>query len=160
MIIKLIASIILIWIVFAIILPFIIFPNFYLRKSQVKKSPYIKSLAKTLTKKTKEETLKKVFQFVTKNYSGREEALKLINYLKLFETDIEKTLKKRHQFFACHIQNLIITTLLINTSQFKIKEIKRKTGISSRLAAHQYLLIKTKNKIFKVDPFYKILIEV
>jgi hypothetical protein len=160
MIVELILSAIVIWITFAIILPFLLLPNFYLRKSQIQKSPYLKSLAKTLKRKSQEETLKAVFRFVTENYSGEREKLKLVNYFKLFETDIEKNLKKRHQFFACHIQNLIITTLLINTTQFNKKEIIRKVGIGPYPAAHQHLIIKTNHKIFKVDPFYEILKEI
>jgi len=156
---ELVITGIIIWVIFAMILPFLIFPNFYLRKSKVPRSPYIQSLARTLKGKSQKETLRKVFRFVTQNYSGEKEKLKLVNYPKHFKTDIEKILKKRHQFFACHIQNRIIATLLINTNQFKEKMITKKTRIGPYPAAHQYLIIKTKDKKFKVDPFYGILRE-
>lgn len=155
MTINLIITAITIWIIFATILPFIILPNFYLRKSKQQNSIYIQKTANKLKAKTKQKTLENIFNFVTKNYTGKKDRLKLALYHKLFNSDIDKILKNKKSFLACHQQNLVISTLLKTTKQFTNKDITKHWNVTKLLTAHQYLIIKINKQKFKVDPFYK-----
>lgn len=155
MIIKIIFIAIIIWALFAIVLPFSILPNFYLRKLKKQKTKYIETTARKLKNQSKEKTLKNVYQYVTKNYTGIKEKYKLINYFKLFQHNVDQNLKHKKQFLACHLQNWLITNLLINTKQFTKKDIKKRTYITRYLTAHQDLIIKTDKGKFHIDPFYK-----
>ncbi|MEI6058542.1 MAG: hypothetical protein WCP89_02110, partial [archaeon] len=103
----------------------------------------------------KEKTLENIYDYVIKTYKGREEKYKLINYPKLFLYDVDKLIGKE-QFLACHIQNHIIKTLLMNTNQFKDKDIQKKQVITNFLVVHQYLVMNINNQKYKIDPFFKI----
>ncbi|MBT3398241.1 hypothetical protein HOA55_05255 [archaeon] len=145
-----------IWTVFAIILPFLAIPNHGVRKTEIQKTKQIIQLSKKLKSKSKDKTLKNIYDYVTKNYTGSEERYKLMNYPKLFKSNVDENLRTPHQFLACHLQNLIIITLLLNTGQFSATDIKRKETITHFLTIHQHLTINTGKKKYKIDPFFKI----
>ena len=89
---------------------------------------------------------------MARNYSS--ERYKLFFLLwKHFYTDVEK-LVETGQFAGCHVQNLVLVTLLINTGQFKESEIKRMQTITIFGTAHQYMVVSINNKKFKIDPFF------
>jgi hypothetical protein len=154
MILEIILTIAIIWISLALIIPLFL-PN-QLLKMPIKRTEKIKKVANRLKGKTKEETLRKVYNYVTKNYEGIENQLKLANYPRLFLHNVEKLLDKK-QFLACHIQNQILITLLINTGQFKYSDFKRKETLSYFTTLHQYILVKIDGNEYKVDPFFKVL---
>lgn len=143
------------WITLAIILPFLIFPN-QLIKTDIQRTKKIKQLANKLKAKTQEQTLRNVYNYVTKNYEGREKKYKLACYPRLFLYDVNKLIQKR-QFIACHIQNHVTRTLLVNTGQFKESDIKRKWTITKFITIHQYLIVKTDKAKYYIDPFMYIL---
>ena len=153
MIIQIILIIIIGWIFFAIILPFLILPN-QLFKTDLQRTKQIKKLAEKLKAKTREQTLRNIYKYVTKTYEGKEKKYKLANYPRLFLYNVNNLIKKR-QFIACHIQNHVTKTLLINTSQFKESDIKRNWTITKFLTIHQYLVVKIKKAKYKVDPFFR-----
>lgn len=153
--IRIILALITIWILAAIILPPIILPNFYFRKQRPNNAKTVKKISDELKSKSKKETLQNIFNFTTKNYIGKKQKYKVAYYPKLFKSNVEENLKHPNQFLACHLQNLILRDLLLNTKQFKPNNIKIKLGITKYLTMHQYLIIKISNQKFKVDPFYK-----
>ena len=155
MIIKIIVTLLGIWILFAIIIPFLTMPNFYLIKLKPQHSKYIEQTARKLKAKTKEQTLKNIFKFVTTNYTGRKEKYKLAIYYNLFNSNVDKNLKKKKQFLACHLQNFIISTLLKKTKQFTNKDIEERIYVTRYITIHQDLIIKIDNKKFHIDPFYR-----
>ena len=135
-------------------LPLIFLPGF-IGERKLEKNKKLFSLVKKLKGKSKEETLKKVFNFVQKNFSS--ERIFLLIYLhKHFYKRVTKLINKK-QFLPCHVQSLVLVTLLENTGQFTNKDFIRKTGMSIYGFIHQYYLVKIRNKTFKADPFYNIL---
>jgi hypothetical protein len=154
MIIKIILIALMVWILFAIILPFLILPNFFLREQKPQKTKEIEKIAKKLKKKEKEKTLRSIYNYVIKNYDGYNKKYKLANYLKLFQANVGKNLEKS-QFLVCHLQNLIIRDLLLNTGQFTKEDFKQKFCVTKFLTGHQYLIINTGEEKFYVDPFYR-----
>lgn len=144
------------WILLTIVLPFLILPN-YLFKTKIQHTQKIKKLANKLKRKTKEETLKNIFNYVIKNYGGRKEFYKLFYVPKLFYYNVEKLLNKK-QVLSCQTHSHLLATLLLNTGQFKKSDIKRKIVMSRRIfAIHQYLIINTGKQKFRVDSFMRVL---
>ena len=144
------------YILFVIVFPILSFPNYYLRKLKYQKTDLTKKIAEKLRAETKEQTLKNIYNYVTKNYGEKSRIYKLANYPKHFKSNVDTILKKP-QFLPCHIQNLLISTLLISTGQFKKSNIKLRMMMVRFLCLHQYLIIKADKQKFKVDPFFKIL---
>ena len=143
------------WLIFCFFIPLLILPNHLLFKTKIQKTEKIKKVARRLKGKSKEQTLRNVYNYVIKNYKGIEQRLLVANIPKLFLYDVERLLEKK-QFLACHIQNLITITLLINTEQFKETNFKRKETITPFLTLHQYMIITLDGQRFKADPFMKI----
>lgn len=146
---------ILIYLLLAIIIPLILRPHRIYLKKRTQKTKEIKRTAISLRAKDKEKTLKNVYNYVIKRYQGFEQRYKLLNYPKLFYFDVNEIIKK-DQFLACHQQNLILKTLLINTGQFRDKDFKLKETITNFGVIHQYLLININKTTYKVDPFFRI----
>lgn len=148
-IIKILGIIILIY-----VLGFLATPNhvFY---TKIQKSKELERIAKKFKSKNKEENLRKAYYYVI-NYFSHEKYNFIFQFYKLFYTDVEKLLQKR-QFAQCTLQNLILITLLVNTGQFKESDFKRKWKIIHLVVLHQYILVKIKNKTFKVDPLLKVI---
>ena len=63
-------------------------------------------------------------------------------------------------FLPCHIQNLIMRSLLIATGQFSADDFKRKSILGGSGAIHQYMIIRVGEKTFKADQFYNKLEEI
>lgn len=156
MIIETIGIIVIIYFLLGFVIPLIVIPNLYLIKTPVQKTEKLKKFAKKLKGKTKEKTLKKCFDYVTRTYYGKEQRWFVVTLIhKLFIQDVEKVLDKK-QFLQCHIQDRVLMTLLINTRQFSEKDFERKITMSIYGIVHQYLIVKVNRKKFKVDPFYRI----
>ncbi|MDH3352846.1 MAG: hypothetical protein OEL87_00155 [Nanoarchaeota archaeon] len=155
MITTIIISIVSTWIMLTVIIPFLAFPNSWLRKPEQQTSPYIQEIANQIKAKGGVKTLKNAFNFIVINYKGEEEKFKLILYYKLFNHDIEKILKNRNDFLAYHQQNLLILNLLKETGLFEDEDIETHWHITKFLTLRQYLVVKASNQKFKVDPFNK-----
>ena len=157
--IELIIKIIIIWFLFATAIPYIIIPNL-LFKTKIQCSEKLKKFSQKFKSKNKQQTLKNIYNYIIKNY--KEDTypfanfINLLNIPKLFAQNIEKIINKK-QFLPCHVQNLVLITLLLNTGQFKKSDFKRKETITNFLTIHQYVIIKINNKKLKADPFFKIL---
>jgi hypothetical protein len=155
-IIEIVLIILALWTVSAFLVAIFTIPNFYFIKTKIQKSRKIKDFAKKLKGKRKEETLKKVFDYVTSNYKGKEERWKVVLlFYKWYYLDIEKLLGKK-QFLPCHLYNSVFVTLLINTEQFKEDDFQRKVMITHFLTPHQYLIVKVNKKKCKIDLFMRI----
>ncbi len=133
-------------------LGFIVTPN-HIFYTKIKETKYLEDIAKKLKSKDKEKTLKKVYSYVINNFSNEKHNFILQGY-KLFFVDVEKLLKRK-QFAQCTLQNLVLITLLINTGQFKESNFKRKWTITHGIVLHQYVLVKIKNKKFRLDPLLR-----
>jgi hypothetical protein len=101
----------------------------------------------------KEKILRKSFDWVINQFSNEKYNLVLLSP-KLFLTS-DKQLMKRKQFAHCTLQNRILAKLLIESGQFKKKDIRKKWVIFWGI--HQYLIINVDGKKFKADPFFRIL---
>ncbi len=146
-------TIVVIYLTFSFLLPMLLFPN-HIFKTRIQKTEKLRKFAARFKEKDKEKTLKNIYNFVAGNYSSERHNLFLLLW-KHFYTDVEKLTEKK-QFLPCHVQNLILVTLLMNTGQFKEKEIERKETITVFGAAHQYLFVKINGKKLKIDPFFDI----
>ncbi|MBU2576744.1 MAG: hypothetical protein KKF50_03405 [Nanoarchaeota archaeon] len=155
MIVKIIIMLVAIWILFTVIIPILIMPNIYFIKLRRRKTKEIEKISRKLKDKSKEKTLKNVYDYITQNYTGIEERYKLANYFKLFQYNVDWNLKHKKQFLACHLQNWMTITLLLNTGQFTRKEIKKHIYVTRYLTIHQYLIVKIDKQKFKIDPFFK-----
>lgn len=160
MTIRIIIIIIVIYVFLGFILPLIVVPNLYLIRTPVQKTEKLRKFAKKLKGITKEKTLKNCFDYVTRTYYGKEQRWFVVTLIhKLFIQDVEKIIEKR-QFLQCHMQNRVLMTLLINTGQFSEKDFERKITMSIYGIVHQYLIIKTENKKYFADAFWKELREI
>ena len=155
-IITIILTLITFWILGAIVVPLLTIPNFTKFKGKIQRTKKVKLIANKLKAKSKEQTLRNIFKYVTKKYLSEEEQVKLIIVPKWFYNNPEELLKKS-QFLPCCVQNLIVRTLLVNTRQFKNSDIKSIAMITKKLTAHQYLTVKIDKQKYKVDPYFKIL---
>lgn len=138
------------------VLPVLFLPNQLVFRTKIQRTEKIKRIAMKLRGKTKEETLKNVYNYVLRNYEGVDEKYKLAWLPGLFLYDVDKIVDKR-RFLACHIQNLVLRTLLLNTGQFSEDEIARKQTISWFLTTHQYLIVDFGKVRYKIDPFFKVI---
>ncbi len=76
-----------------------------------------------------------------------------------FYTNVEDLLEEEDIYLPCHVQSLVLETLLINTEQFEEADLDKKIVMTPFGTIHKYYLIKINNKTFKVDPYYGILEE-
>lgn len=154
--------VIILWIIFAILLPYIRLPNF-LFKEKIEKNQTIAKIAKKLKAKTKKQTLENVYAYVRTHFEDyhKEFDLRHLNrFYELFQLHNYKVRKllilHRKKFMWCYAQVKVLVSLLKNTRQFSEKEIKIKTCFSPYFSIHQYILIKIGNEKIKIDPFYGI----
>ena len=155
MIIQIILTLVGIWMLFTVIIPILIMPNLYFIRLRKQKTKEIEKIARKLRDKSKEKTLKNIYNYITKNYVGIEEKYKLANYFKLFQYNVDWNLKHKKQFLACHLQNWMMIDLLINTGQFTRRDIKKHIYVTRYLTIHQDLIVIIDNKKFHVDSFFK-----
>lgn len=151
--IELIILIVMAYFLIIFILPMMVFPN-QIFKTIIQRTEKLSKFALKFKSKDKEKTLRNVYSFVEKCYSSEKYNLFLFLW-KHFYTDAEKLIGK-NQFLPCHVQNLILVTLLVNTGQFKESEIERKQTITYFGTAHQYIIVKINGKRYKIDPFFEI----
>ena len=144
------------WIIGIVILiyflGFIVTPN-HIFYTKIRKTKHLENIAKKLKSTDNEKTLKNVYSYVINNFSIEKYNF-ILQWYKLFFVDVEKLLKRK-QFAQCTLQNLVLITLLINTGQFKESDFKRKWTITHRIVLHQYVLVKIKDKIFRLDPLLR-----
>jgi hypothetical protein len=159
---EILALFILAWIIFAIIIPYIYLPNF-LFKEKIESSKEIKLIAKKLIARNKEETLKKVYHYVSIHFQDYKQEFDLKNLDKFYELfklhnySVKRLLSFKHkEFMWCYAQVKVILSLLRNTGKFSDKDLRIKIVLSPYFSIHQYALIKIGNKKIKVDPFYRI----
>jgi len=157
--IYLVPIIILIYFFLVFIIPLLFFP-YFLREAKIQQTKKIKTIANKLKSRNKEKTLENIFNYVKSKYYGK--VVKLFLFLdRHFYFNVKKLLSlKNRTYLPCHVQNLILKILLINTGQFKEENFVKKIIITPILTIHQYYLIKINNKTFKADPYFKILREI
>ena len=152
-IIEIVLIILALWIILSFFVALFTIPNFYFIRTRIQKSRKIKEFAKKLKGRRKEETLRNVFNYIIRNYKGKEERWKVVSlFYKWYYLDIEKLLGKK-QFLPCHLHNSVFITLLINLG-FKEDNFQRKVMISSFLTPHQYLIVNIGRK-YKIDLFMR-----
>lgn len=152
------AGLVVIWVLFGIVLPYIFLPNF-LFKERLRKSKSIKKIVRNLKSPNKEETLKNIYHYANKYFKGNPyQYYHLDGLFKLQNYPINRLLfLHKKEFFWCYTQIKVIANLLINTGQFLRKDIKiEKTLSMPFFTLHQYLIVKIGKKKIKVDPFYNI----
>lgn len=136
------------------ILSYFILPDQF-RETPIQRTRAIRNLARSLKRKTKEQTLRVVYQYINSRYVGVEHLLRALILRNQFTTNVEKLLgKKKGAFASCHAQNKLIITLLLNTGQFKREDIERKNYFTLFLTIHQYLLVHISDTTYYVDPWY------
>lgn len=134
-----------------------IFPNFIVSKD-IEISRKIKNYVKDLTKPGKEETLRRIFRHVDDLYSSEMHKEFTLPHTH-FHRDVNKLIDKV-MFLPCHVQNLVLKTLLIASGHFSAKDFVKKIEMTIYGTVHQYLIIDTGKKKFKADPFYNKLEEI
>jgi hypothetical protein len=154
MVIKVIIWIVIGYLFLFFFLPLILLPGF-IGKRKFESSKELKRVARDLKKKDKKETLKNIFKYVQETYSS-ERHLLLILLHKHFFKKVGKLIGKK-QYLPCHVQSLVLVTLLLNTGQFIERDMIRHTGMSITGFIHQYYLVRIGRDLYKVDPFYNIL---
>jgi hypothetical protein len=155
MIFKIFLVLIIAYIFFRSIVPFIIFPG-YLFSPKIKRTSSLQKIAKRLQGKTKEQTLKNVFEYVVKKHFGIAGTIKKVTLLKnAFLNNPEKLLFKKIPLY-CHNSNLLLKTILVNTNKIIEKDINVKWAFGTDTGIHQYLIVKSGKKSFKLDPFYNV----
>ena len=85
---KISLTILTLWILFAIIIPSIEIYSIPQFNNKIQNSKNIKKLANKLKSSSKKQTLKNIYNFITKNYSGKKQKIKLIIYPELFNHNI------------------------------------------------------------------------
>jgi len=153
----LILIIILIYIFLVFVIPLLFFPGF-LRDIRIKKSKLLENFSEKFKDRNKEKTMRNIFDYVSKRYEKSEKLEIFFLLKKHFDYDVENILSKKG-YLPCHIQNLLVKTLLVNTEQFKEEEFETKISITLWGTIHAHMIIKIGNKKFKVDPYYGILNE-
>jgi len=159
-IIKIIIAFAILWILIYMILPLFILPGLYFIRSNNQNTPLIKKTAKKLKGSSKKKTLDNTFNFLTKNYHGRDQIYKFILNFKIFSQNVDEFIKEKGRFLSCIQQNKMMKELLLNSGQFSKSEIKAKIVYFGYPTVHQFLIININNKKYKVDPYYKILEEI
>ncbi len=155
LVLGIVVGLVFLWFFLASIVAHIILPN-QMFETKIQRTKRIKTLANKLKSKDELETLKNVYSYVIKNYIGDKEKFKLLIVPRLFRYNLDKILDRKNYFIACHIQNKIIITLLINSGQFKREDMEKKHNITNWLTIHQYLIVRIGIKKYKVDPFYHV----
>jgi len=147
-----VVSVIILWFLLATVISYLVIPNQFVETS-VLRTREIKRLARKLKGKTPEKTLRNVYNYVVKTYVGHKKRYKVLILPRLFARDIGKLLDKKNLFLACHVQNKIIITLLMNTGQFERRQIKRKQSVTRFLTIHQDLIVNTGKAKYSLNPF-------
>jgi hypothetical protein len=155
MIFQTILILILLWVIFAIIFPFILFPNYFL-SYKIDNSINIRNKSTSLKSKSKRKTITNIYNYIIKTYKGNKNQYKFSNFPIFFQYKSSVLLDKK-QFLWCHTQNNILRDLLVSTNKFSKKDIKIKWTLSKNFTTHQYILIHFDNLECKLDPFYKII---
>ncbi|MBU0760510.1 MAG: hypothetical protein KJ718_06225 [Nanoarchaeota archaeon] len=150
---NIILSVLLVYFSLTLIIPAIIVPNLWLYKTKKTiTSKKLKEKIKELGKiKNKNLFVKSTFLYVAKRYSAATGPINfLVNLPKLFQNDPNKITEK-NGFAYCHVQDLIIKTILIGSKRFKEKDIKEKITFSA--AIHQHLEVNIDGKKINLDPW-------
>jgi hypothetical protein len=158
---KILLLVFVLWIFLCKVIPFILYPN-YLIPSKVEKYSKIKNLSRRLKSVKKEKTLENIYNYFVKNHRGKSELNSIQDYLTLlevFDFKTEKILGKK-RFLWCHTQNRMFKSILINTGQFKPKEVRIQRIFFKSTFIHQYLLVTVGKKVIKIDPVYKIYLSI
>lgn len=150
--IQTILLIIVIYFLISFFIPLFILPNYLIFKPKHKiTNQKLKEEAKILSKiKDKAAVLKSAVDFVTKRYCPSGPIIFLFHLPRLFWNNPNKIIE-REGFAYCHVQNLMLKTILIESGKFNEAEIK--TKINFTLVIHQYLQIKIKDRWIDVDPW-------
>lgn len=154
---SIVVIVILITELFSMIVPYLLFPGF-LRKRIIEKAPKLRRIARKLKKKNKEETLKNIFAYVKNQYTGGLWGLYLLPWRHFYSN--AENLVDRKMFLACHQQNFILKSLLINSGQFFENDFKTRMELVYVGTIHQYYIINVGKKRFKADAFFDILEEI
>lgn len=101
--------------------------------------------------KDDEKFLKQTFLFVAKRYDAMNAIPFILNLPHLFQQDPNKIIETYGPAY-CHIQGLILRTILLKSNRFKPEQIKKKISFFG-FVIHQYTQIKIKNKTLNLDPW-------
>lgn len=145
----------LIYILFCKIWPYFLYPN-YFKKSKIENYSDLKKIALSLKSSNKEQTIRNVYNYMTKIYSGNVNVLNLKNLFTVFNMGDFSTreILNNPQFLWCHNQNRLFKSILVNTNQFSENKIIIKKRYFISFFIHQWIYIKLQNKEFIIDPYY------
>ena len=153
-IIQTIIIIFLIYLSLVFIIPFLTFPGF-LFEIKAKKTNNFKKFASKFKAHKKEQTLRNVFKFIRSKYEKSDYKMYVL-LQRHFYINVEKLLKLKGGYRPCHVQCLILKTLLINTGQFQEKDFHKKIIMTHWGTIHKLYLIEVGNSLFEVDPYFNI----
>ncbi|MBU0760568.1 MAG: hypothetical protein KJ600_06465 [Nanoarchaeota archaeon] len=151
---TLICWVISIYFLLAFVIPAIIVPNLFLYKTKTKvTSKKLKDKIKQLNKiKDDEKFIKAVFLYVAKRYKIAHNPITFIlNLPRLFWHNPNKIIERENEIAYCHVQDLMIKTILLESKRFKESDIKRKITFS--MVIHQHLQVMVNGKKVNLDPW-------
>lgn len=141
-----------IFFIITFLIPIFLLPNYLIFKPKHKiTNPKLKQEIKKLNNiKNDEKFVKAAFLYVTNRYHPSGPIKFLFHLPKLFWHNPNKIIKKPG-FAYCHVQNLMLKTILLGSKRFKEQDIK--TKINFTIVSHQYLKVRIKNKWIEIDPW-------
>jgi len=154
---SVIIGIVLIYLFLVFLVPLLFFPGF-LKEVEVQKTEKLKEIAEGLRTEEREKTLENIFNYVQVKYSESKGYKLFILLNRHFYTDVEKFIDKE-QYLPCHVQSLILKTLLINTGQFQEEDFEKKIKITPFGIIHTYYIVTIDDKRFYADTYYGVLEE-
>ncbi|MFH1802848.1 MAG: hypothetical protein ABH864_05380 [archaeon] len=151
-IIILIIWLIAVYLALTLIIPAAILPNYFLIKPSYKiTSKKLKKVIKNLNKiRNDEEFVKASFKFITARYKSAGPITFILNLPRLFWHNPNKVIEEQG-FAFCHVQNLMLKTILTGSKRFSDSMIK--TKINFTLVIHQYLEVSLGKKRIELDPY-------
>ncbi len=143
---------VLLYLIVTVLVPALILPNYLIYKPNYKitSKKLIKEIKRLDKIRNDEEFIRAAFDFVTRRYKSADPLTFLLNLHKLFWSNPNKIIDKKG-FAYCHIQNLMLKTILLESGRFGKSQIKTKLAFT--VIIHQYLVVRTKNSEIELDPY-------
>jgi hypothetical protein len=144
--------IIALYLIITVLLPALLLPNYLIYKPHYKitSKKLVKEIRRLNKIKDDEKFVKAAFDFVTKRYQSADPLTFLFNLPRLFWHNPNKIIHQKG-FAYCHVQNLILKTILLESKRFKEDQITTKLTLT--VIIHQYLVLKTNKLNIELDPY-------
>ena len=151
-VIVMIIKIVVIYFVITFFIPLLVLPNYLIYKPKHKiTSKKLKEVVKKLDKiKDDERFAKGALNFLKSKYQVSGPITFFAHLHKLFWHNPNKIIE-RSGFSYCHVQNMMLKTILLESGRFKEEDIKMKLTFTGVI--HQYLVVKVNGGWIEFDPW-------